>query len=45
MLKNCIKKLKKKNDNDIATDVAQWKRSNIKCYASVFSNILIDEIL
>ena len=42
MLKICIKKLKKKIDNDIAADVAQWKRSNIKYYASAFSNILID---
>ena len=25
----------------MAADVAQWKRSNIKCYASAFSNILI----
>ena len=27
----------------MAADVARWKRSNIKCYASAFSNILIDE--
>ena len=26
----------------MAVDVAQWKYSNIKCYTSAFSNILID---
>ena len=25
----------------MAADVAQWKRSNIKCYASAFSKILV----
>ena len=32
-------KFKKKNDNDIATDMTQPEHSNIKCYASTFSNI------
>ena len=38
VLKNILKKLEIKND-DVATDVAQCKRNNIKCYASAFSNI------
>ena len=38
MLKNYIKNWKKIN-NDIIVDVAQRKLSNIKCYASNFSNI------
>ena len=29
----------KKLIDDMAVDVAQQKRSNIKCYASTFSNI------
>ena len=34
------KKKKKKNyGNNMTTDVAQCERSNIKCYASTFSNI------
>ena len=36
--KYIIKKLETKND-DVAADVAQRERSNIKCYASAFSNI------
>ena len=28
----------------MAADVAQWKLSNIKCYASAFSNILISDM-
>ena len=39
MYKNCIKNWKKKIDNDMATDMAQHERNNIKCYASAFSNI------
>ena len=31
----------KKNGNDIVVDVAQPKHSNIKYYASAFSNIII----
>ena len=34
-----LKKYKKYDENDMATDVAQHERSNIKCYASTFSNI------
>ena len=30
-----------KNGNDMATDLAQHESSNIKCYASAFSNIQI----
>ena len=41
MLKNCIKNWKR-IDDDMTTDVAQRERSKIKCYASAFSNILID---
>ena len=40
MLKSCIKNWKR-IDDDMAADVAQRERSKIKCYASVFSNILI----
>ena len=45
-MKKCLKihikqKLETKNDNVVA-DVAQCERSKIKCYASAFSNILID---
>ena len=39
MYKQIGKKLKKKIDNDISADVAQWECSNIKCYASAFSDI------
>ena len=38
MLKNCIKNWEK-IDNDMAADVAQRERSNIKCYVLAFSNI------
>ena len=41
MLKNCIKNWKR-IDDEMAADVAQRERSKIKCYASAFSNILID---
>ena len=41
MLKNCIKNWKR-IDDDMAVDVAQREHSKIKCYASAFSNILID---
>ena len=33
------KKKKKNYGNNMTTDVAQCERSNIKCYASTFSNI------
>ena len=36
--KYILKKLEIKND-DVADDVAQRKHNNIKCYASMFSNI------
>ena len=39
MLKNCIKNWKR-IDDEMAADVAQRERSKIKCYVSVFSNIL-----
>ena len=39
MLKNNYRKIEKKKDNDIDTDVAQHEHSNIKRYASAFSNI------
>ena len=32
---------RKNKRNDMVADVAQLERSNIKCYASAFSNILI----
>ena len=32
-------KKKKYYENDMATDMTQRERSNIKCYASSFSNI------
>ena len=32
-------KFRKNKGNDMAADMAQWKHSNIKCYASAFSNI------
>ena len=48
-MKKCLKihikqKLETKNDNVVA-DVAQCERSKIKCYASAFSNILIDWVI
>ena len=39
MLKKNYRKIEKKNDNDVDADVAQREHSNIKCYASAFSNI------
>ena len=39
MLKNNYRKIEKKKDNDVDADVAQREYSNIKCYASAFSNI------
>ena len=39
MLKNNYRKIGKKKDNDVDTDVAQREHSNIKRYASIFSNI------
>ena len=38
MLKNNYRKIEKKNDNDVYADVAQCEYSNIKRYASAFSN-------
>ena len=37
--KTIIGKLERKKDNDVNADVAQREHSNIKRYASVFSNI------
>ena len=42
MLKTIIEKLEKEEeeeDNDVNADMTQLKRSNNKCYASVFRNI------
>ena len=39
MLKNNYRKIGKKNDDDIDADMAQREHSNIKHYASIFSNI------
>ena len=39
MLKKNYRKIRKKKDNDVDVDVAQHEHSNIKCYASAFSNI------
>ena len=39
MLKNNYRKIRKKKDNNVDTDVAQREHSNIKRYVSVFSNI------
>ena len=36
---NLYEKYKKEVENYMAVDVAQCEHSNIKCYASVFSNI------
>ena len=41
MLKNYYRKIEKKKDNDMDADVAQREHSNIKRYASAFSNIQI----
>ena len=35
----CRKNTKKEDGNDMAADVALYEHSNIKCYASTFSNI------
>ena len=37
MLKNNYRKIGKKKDNDVDTNMAQRKHSNIKRYASAFS--------
>ena len=37
-----FKKKKEKKKNYVADDVTQRESSNIKCYASAFSNINID---
>ena len=34
-----VGQIQEKNGNNMAADVAQPERSNIKCYASAFSNI------
>ena len=39
MLKNNYRKIEKKKDNDMDADVTQREHSNIKRYASAFSNI------
>ena len=39
MLKNNYRKIEKKNDNNVDADMAQCEHSNIKYYASTFSNI------
>ena len=39
MLKNNYRKIGKKKDNDVDAYVAQHEHSNIKRYASTFSNI------
>ena len=36
MLKKNYRKIGKKYDNDVDTDVAQLERSSNKCYASTF---------
>ena len=45
MLKNNYRKIEKKKDNDMDADVAQCEHSNIKRYASTFSNILINHAI
>ena len=39
MLKNNYRKIGKKKDNDVDVDVTQREHSNIKRYASAFTNI------
>ena len=39
MLKNNYRKIEKKKNNNMDADVAQREQSNIKRYASAFSNI------
>ena len=41
MLKKKYRKIGKKNDNDVDTNVPQLERSNTKCYASAFRYIQI----
>ena len=41
MLKSNYRKIGKKKDNDVDADMAQRENSNIKQYASTFSNIQI----
>ena len=41
MLKNYYKKIRKKQDNDVAADMTQLERSNNKCYTSSFRYIYI----
>ena len=38
-VKKNYRKIEKKNDNDVDADMVQRKYSNIKRYASAFSNI------
>ena len=38
MLKKNYRKIEKKNDNNVDANVAQCEYSNIKYYASAFSN-------
>ena len=40
MLKNNYRKIGKKNDNNVDTNMAQRKHSNIKRYASAFSKYI-----
>ena len=39
MLKNNYRKIEKKKDNDVDTDMVQHEYNNIKRYASAYSNI------
>ena len=39
MIKNNYRTIEKKKDNDVDANVAQHEHSNIKYYASAFSNI------
>ena len=39
--KTITRKIEKKKDDVMTADVVQWEHSNIKFYASAFSNILI----
>ena len=41
MLKKRYRKIGKKNNNDVETDVTQLKRSNNKYYASIYIYIYI----
>ena len=44
MLKK-LQKIKKKQDNDVDTDVAQYERNNNKCYTLTFKYIQICHVL